>query len=232
VRNDADVNFAWGWNAPAVGVPADNFSMRWTRTAEFDGTTYRFQAWADDGVRVWVDDRLILDAWWDGGLRERTMDYVPSRGTHHLRVEFYDRTGDARVHVWWEKVASPSYPDWKAEYWTGRDLIGEPSLVRNDPHINFDWGLAAPAADLPADGFSARWTRTAEFDPGTYRFHVLVDDGARLWMDDRLIIDAWHDGASRELTVDQVIQQGTHHLRVEFYEHVGEARIHVWWEKI
>ena len=232
VRNDADVNFIWGWDAPAVGVPADNFSVRWTRTAEFDGTTYRFQAWADDGVRVWVDDRLILDAWWDGGLRERTMDYVPSRGTHHLRVEFYDRTGDARVHVWWEKVASPSYPDWKAEYWTGQDLIGEPSLVRNDPHINFNWGLAAPAADLPADGFSARWTRTVEFDAATYRFHVLVDDGARLWVDDRLIVDAWHDGASRELTVDQVIRQGTHHLRVEFYEHVGEARIHVWWEKI
>ena len=59
-------------------------------------------------------------------------------------------------------------------------------------------------------------------------------DRSSLWVrvDDRLIIDAWQDGASRELTVDQVIRQGTHHLRVEFYEHVGEARVHVWWEKI
>jgi len=232
VRDDADVNFAWGWDAPAAGLPADNFSMRWTCTAEFDGTTYRFHAWADDGIRLWVDDRLILDAWWDGGLRERTMDYVPSRGAHALRVEFYDRTGDARVHVWWEKVAVPSYPDWRAEYWSNRGLSGEPALVRNDPHINFNWGLAAPAVDLPADNFSIRWTRTAGFDAATYRFHIWVDDGARLWMDDRLIIDTWDGGSAREVTADQDLRQGIHHLRVDFYEYTGEARIHVWWEKI
>jgi hypothetical protein len=232
VRDDAEVFFSWGWNAPAAGLPADDFAVRWTRTAEFDGTTYRFHAWADDGVRLWVDDRPILDAWWDGGLRERTMDYVLVRGTHHVRVEFYDRTGDARIHVWWEKVAAPAYPDWRGEYWSNQSLSGSPALVRNDPSINFNWGGDAPVTGLPADGFSVRWTRTTEFDAATYRFHVLVDDGARLWVDDLLILDTWRDGAAREVTADHVMAAGNHHLRVEFYEHVGEARIHVWWEKI
>jgi len=230
VRDDVEVYFNWNRDAPAAGLPADDFSARWTRTAEFDGTTYRFHAWADDGVRVWVDDRLIIDAWWDGGLRERTMDYAPVRGTHRLRVEFYERTAEARIHVWWEKVASPPYPDWKGEYWSNQGLSGSPALVRNDPSINFNWGLDGPAPDLPTDGFSARWSRTAEFDAGTYRFHVLVDDGARLWVDDRLILDTWRDGAAREVTADHAITGGPHHLRMEFYEYTGEARIHVWWK--
>jgi hypothetical protein len=232
VRDDAEVYFSWEWNAPATGLPADDFSVRWTRTAGFDGTTYRFHAWADDGVRLWVDDRPILDAWWDGGLRERTMDYVLVRGTHDVRVEFYDRTGDARIHVWWEKVASPSYPDWRGEYWSNQSLSGSPAFVRNDPSINFNWGGDAPVTGLPADGFSVRWNRTAEFDAATYRFHVLVDDGARLWVDDLLILDTWRDGAAREVTADHAMAAGNHHLRVEFYEYTGEARAHVWWEKV
>jgi len=232
VRDDADVNFDWGRSASATSLPADDFSVRWVRTAEFDGTTYRFHVWADDGFRLWVDDRLILDAWWDGGLRERTMDYTPVRGTHHLRVEYYERTGEARIHAWWEKVASPSYPDWKGEYWPNRDLSGSPALVRNDPSLNFNWGWEAPAAGLPADSFSARWTRAVAFDAATYRFHVLVDDGARLWVDGHLIIDTWREGEIRKVTADRAMTGSLHDLRVEFYEYSGEARIHLWWESV
>jgi hypothetical protein len=231
VRDDAEVNFDWGRSAPVDGLPADDFSVRWVRTAEFDGTTYCFHVWADDGFRLWVDDRLILDAWWDGGLRERTMDYTPVRGTHHLRVEYYERTGEARIHAWWEKVTSPSYPDWKGEYWSNRDRSGSPALVRNDPSLNFDWGWEPPATGLPADSFSARWTRAVAFDAATYRFHVLVDDGVRLWVDGHLILDTWRDGV-REVTADHAMAGGPHDLRVEYYEYSGEARIHLWWESV
>jgi hypothetical protein len=51
-------------------------------------------------------------------------------------------------------------------------------------------------------------------------------------VDDLLILDTWRDGAAREVTADHAMAAGIHHLRVEFYEHTNEARIHVWWEKI
>ena len=37
-------------------------------------------------------------------------------------------------------------------------------------------------------------------DAATYQFHMLVDDGARLWLDDLLIVDDWHDGSARQVS--------------------------------
>jgi hypothetical protein len=230
VRNDTAVDFDWGRGAPSTGLPADGFSARWTRSLWFEEGLYRFHAVVDDGIRLWVDDALMIDEWRDGGRREVTADHRLSAANHRLRVEYYERGGDALVHIWWERLAS--YPDWKGQYWSNRRLDGSPAVVRNDGKIDFNWRRGAPAAGLPADNFSARWTRKAEFDAATYRFHVAVDDGARLWVDDRLILDTWHDGGVREVTADHALARGTHHLRVEYYERRGEARIRVWWKKV
>jgi hypothetical protein len=230
VRNDGDVSFNWGAGAPVSGLPADGFSARWTRTPWFDEGLYRFHAVVDDGVRVYVDDVLAIDSWHDGGRRELTAERRLSSRNHALRVEYYERSGEALVHVWWDKLVS--YPDWKGEYWSNRTLSGNPSLVRNDASIDFDWGWGSPAPVLPSADFSARWTRTMTFDAATYRFHVLVDDGAQLRVDDTLIIDSWRDGSLRELKRDYVLARGAHTVQVTYYEHGGEARIHVWWEKV
>jgi len=229
-RNDVTVDFNWGRNAPATGLPVDGFSARWTRALVFEEGLYRFHAVVDDGARLYVDDTLVIDAWQDGGRHEVTADRALANGNHSLRVEYYERAGDALIQVWWEKL--PAYPDWRGEYWSNRSLSGNPALVRNDAAIDFKWGQGAPAAGLPADNFSARWTRAAKFESATYRFHVLVDDGARLWVDDQMIVDTWRDGAAREVTADYALAQGTHRLRFEFYERTGEARIRVWWEKV
>lgn len=53
-------------------------------------------------------------------------------------------------------------------------------LVRDDADVNFDWRTAAPATQLSADDFSARWTRSLSFTAGTYRFYVRSDDGVRV----------------------------------------------------
>jgi hypothetical protein len=230
VRNDTALDFNWGRNTPGTGLPADRFSVRWTRDLGFEGGQYRFHAVVDDGVRVWVDDQLIIDEWQKGAAREVTADHTLSAGKHNLRIEYFELTGEAFIRVWWERTAH--YPDWKGEYWPNRTLSGEPTLVRNDVAINFDWSWGAPAKGRPADSFSARWTRTAHFDVATYRFHVVVDDGARFWVDDRLVIDSWHDGEVRELTADYALVRGVHQLRVEFYEHTRLARVHVWWERV
>ncbi len=229
-RNDAAINFNWGHYAPAAGLPADGFSVRWRRVLMFEEGLYRFHALVDDGVRMWVDGVPVINAWHEGGVRELTADHWLSAGNHTLRIEYFEQTGDALIRVWWEKLAW--YPDWKGEYWSNRTLSGSPALVRNDATVDFNWGWGAPAAGLPTDSFSVRWTRTVEFDAATYRFHVVVDDGARVWLDDRLILDTWRDGAVREVTTDYTLVRGAHNLRVEFYERTGEARIHVWWEKV
>lgn len=229
-RNDAAVNFVWGQSAPASGLPADKFSVRWTRTLEFDAGTYRFRVLVDDGARVSVDGTRVIDAWANGASREVTADVALPAGFHTVVVEYFDVGGDALIQLSWERLNA--YPDWKGEYWSNRSLSGLPVLVRNDVTLDFDWGTGSPAAQIPADGFSARWSRTAEFAVGTYRFHVVVDDGARLWIDNKLVLDRWQDGAVREFTVDVPLAAGAHALRLEVYENVGQARARLHWEPV
>jgi hypothetical protein len=230
VRNDASIDFTWGRNAPATGIPSDGFSARWTRALLFEVGLYRFHAVVDDGVRVYVDDVLVIDSWQDGGQREITADRALAAGYHTLRVEYYERTGEAVARFWWEKLSS--YPNWRGEYWSNRDLSGSPLVTRDDLAIDFSWGAGSPAAGIPTDNFSARWARSADFEGAVYRFHALVDDGVRVWVDDRLVIDSWRDGSLREVTGDVSLVRGPHRVRIDYYERTGEARVRVWWERV
>jgi hypothetical protein len=229
IRNDPAINFNWGMDGPGGGVPSDYFSARWTRNVYFDAGSYRFHAWVDDGVRIWVDDQRVLDAWSDHSLHEVTETRSLSRGTHTVKVEYYDSRFDAQINVWWERVANPSYPEWEGQYWANYLLGGDPTLVRNDSKLDFDWGKGSPGEHVPADNFSARWTRDVKFDSGTYRFYAYADDGVRLYIDGKRVLDEWHSSQDRTYTVD-VHLSGEHKIKVEFYERYGDARLHVWWE--
>ena len=231
VRNDAQIDFDWGKSSPGASIPSDRFSARWTRDVFFEQGTYRFSALVDDGLRLWVKDHLVIDAWSDHSAVALTADYALAKGTYTVRVEYYERTGNARVHLGWNRIAAPAYPDWVGVYWGNRDLRGEPALMRNDKRIDCDWGEGTAAPGLPAGGFSARWTRNARFDGRAYRFHAYVDDGLRLWVDDQLVIDAWQDGSLREVTGERAIVQGWHPVRVEYYERGGDAQVQVWWDE-
>ncbi|MFH1929143.1 MAG: PA14 domain-containing protein [Chloroflexota bacterium] len=240
VRHDSDINYDWGLGAPATGLPSDGFSVRWTADLEFYEGRYSFHALVDDGVRLYLDGALVIDSWVDGPRRELTAERDLPAGKHNLRVEYYENVGDALIRVWWERIAVPSptptekpatYPDWTGRYWDNPALEGTRRIIRNDEHLDFNWGKGSPDHRLPNDNFSARWTRTVKFDEGSYRFHLLVDDGARVWVDGKLIIDEWREGGPREVHADVALTQGKHELEVHYFERVGDARIRVWWER-
>ncbi len=231
VRGEEAVDFDWGDAAPASSLPADGFSARWTGTFDFRKATYRFHILVDDGARLWVDGRLVLDTWRDGEVREVVADLPLEEGSHHLQVGFYERSGRARIHLWWEALPEPTYPDWKGMYWPVPDFRGRPDTVRNDRNIDFDWDIEAPDLGMPADEFSVRWTREIEFRDGTYRFHLKMDDGARVWLDDTLIVDEWRPGPLREVTFERDLR-GKHRFRVEYVDWSGPAQVHFWWERI
>jgi hypothetical protein len=227
VRNDSAIDFDWGHAAPADGLPEDGFSVRWARTLFFEEGLYSFHASVDDGVRLYVDGYLVMDDWNDGGKREVNVERRLAAGNHSIRVEYYEREGRASILVWWQKVHD--YPDWRAEYWANLSLDGAPKLVRNDRTIDFNWGRNAPSPGLTKDSFSVRWSRTLDFEAGTYRFHAHADDGIRFYLDGRLALDEWHDSDGSEVyQVDRTLG-GKHRLMVEYYERTGKARVKVWW---
>ncbi|MCB0180751.1 MAG: PKD domain-containing protein, partial [Anaerolineae bacterium] len=230
VRNDSSVNFNWGSSAPAAGVPADNFSVRWSRKASFSAGTYRFNVTVDDGVRLWIDGRLVIDQWRETAPTTYSVDVNMAEGSHDLKVEYFDRWYDAQIQLSWNRV--DSYPDWKAEYFNNRKLQGSPVLVRNDKKIDFDWGKGSPGGGVDSDDFSARWTRKVDFDGGTYLFKVKVDNGVRLWLDDKLLIDSWQNDDYRQLEARQKVSDGKHRVEVEYFERSGDAKIKVSWDEV
>jgi hypothetical protein len=230
VRNDSGIDFNWGAGSPAQGLPADNFSVRWTRQVAYGAGSYRFYVQVDDGARLWVDGQLVVDQWHDGN-GNYSGDIYLTEGNHALRLEMYERTGGAMVRMWWQEITG--YPDWKGEYFANPDLAGKPALVRNDANVDFNWGAGSPNPGLPADDFSVRWTRHIDFQEGTYRFYIRADDGVSVEMDDQKpFIREWHDGLGATYTADVYVSGGDHKVRVEYYEHLGGAMVQFWWEKL
>jgi hypothetical protein len=103
VRDDAAVDFNWGYGSPAAGIPGDSFSVRWTRTAYFEAGSYRFTARSDDGVRVFVDGRPVIGQWYDHPARTYTGDVRLTAGHHLVVVEYYENGGVATARVTWER---------------------------------------------------------------------------------------------------------------------------------
>jgi hypothetical protein len=229
-RLDQAIDFNWQLGSPATQVNADRFSVRWQGRWRFESAGYRFYAVSDDGVRVWVDGALVLDQWNDQPATLIQAEAEMRAGDHLIKVEYYDAEGDAQVRVWWEP--KDLYTEWRGEYFPNPTLAGKPVLTRNDANLQFDWGDGSPDAQLPADGFSARWTRRMTFDEGAYRVLATADDGIRVWVDDLAVIDEWHDSQQTTYAGYRWLKAGLHNVRVEYFEGQGQARVRVWWEKL
>lgn len=117
-----------------------------------------------------------------------------------------------------------SLPRVHAEYFDNQHLQGAPKIVREEKAINFNWGPGSPDSSIPGDHFSARFTLTfAPPKAGRYAFIANSDDGMRVFLDDKLILDDWSDHAVRKRIAFVPVSEGEHKVRVEYYENMGEA---------
>lgn len=226
VRDDPEIDFNWADRAPAPGMPADDFSVRWTRTVNFRGGKYIFTVEVDDGVRLWVDDRLIIDEWRDTRPTTYRAEIKLDAGPHQVRLEYYEHLANAMVRLTWHRPE-----DWKARYYANRRLQGDPVLERWEEELDHDWGSGSPHPAVPADNFSARYISNVNFKADRYVFTVEVDDGARLWVDGELLIDNWQEGVRTLRAEKRFDYEGERQVRVEYFERWGNARLRVSWER-
>jgi hypothetical protein len=101
-RVDASVDFDWGWGSPDTAIAGDSFSVRWTgdvrpRTSE----TYTFYTHADDGVRLWVDGRLLVDRWTDGQTEESGSILLTAGRRYRITLEYYEAYWGATARLLW-----------------------------------------------------------------------------------------------------------------------------------
>jgi chitodextrinase len=237
-RCESALDHGWGSGSPA-GVPADRFSARWTGTHSFAAGTYQFTATADDGLRLWVDGALVIDAWKEQAPTTYQATRTLTAGEHALKVEYYENGGGAVARVGWQLNQLPPPPpppsscpigDYLAQYYGTMTLSGTAVLQRCERSVNYDWGGGSPAAGVPADRFSTRWTGTFSFAAGSHQFTATADDGIRVWLDGTLVIDAWKEQAPTSYQATRTLTAGEHALKVEYYENGGGAVARLSWQ--
>ena len=150
-RIDPTVDFIWGAAAPAPGIGAETFSVRWTGQIQPQfSETYRFYTVSNDGVRLWVDGQRLVNNWTNHGTTENSGTIALAAGQRYaITMEFYEDTGNATARLLW---SSPSTP--KAVVPSAR-LFPETPAAPTTIRVNFQLASAAVPAGYLKDGGAA-----------------------------------------------------------------------------
>jgi hypothetical protein len=104
--NGQNINFEWGASSPDSSIPEDDFSARWTGYLESKYTEdMTLQLVSDDGVRMWIDDNLVLDKWeaYSNVLHEVTIPFENGK-IYKIRVEYNDLGLGATCVLYWKSA--------------------------------------------------------------------------------------------------------------------------------
>jgi beta-glucosidase len=119
----------------------------------------------------------------------------------------------------------------KGEYFNNKDLQGEPVATRLDADVNFDWFTNSPFPQVPVDNFSVRWTgQLVPNVSGTYQLGARADDGVRVYLEDKLLVDNWRDGSAKTVTWPVELEAGrVYKIRIEYYDRYASATAKLVW---
>lgn len=253
-RIDPKIDFPWLRGFPIPNLDGEGFAARWTGAIVAPRAgAYRLIAHHDDGCRIWVDDVMISDAWRNGGgTSEGFVEFTAK--PQAFRVEFYNHNGPAHLTLHWvapgQELMSVVPPD---VFFVGKEaatrLAGKPTtavkgfglageyfdgefgrrlFTRVDPDVNFCWFRAYPHPAM-TEAFSVRWTGFLRArNPGRYRIAVTVDDGCRIYIDQKLVLSRWVQNGVWDTTVDLTGKPQA--LVIEYNNRFRDAKFGVTWQ--
>jgi YVTN family beta-propeller protein len=344
-RVDPTVNMSLAYNeGPAPGIGHDLFSVRWTGQVISPTTETRtFIVTADDGVRLWLNNQLVVDQWHDQGTTSYSVPLAVTAGVPvDIRIDYYQNLWGAVARLEWqsatqtrqviprerlttgaggpvpllatasatvtgafpvsvtfgESVTGLAAADFivangtatalsgsgaaytltvtpaangevtvnlpanscfntqnqpntagntlsvtysppagallaglKGEYYAGKNFESL-VLTRIDETINFAWLINSPAAGVPANQFSVRWTgKVTALHSETYTFFPTTDDGVRLWVNGVLLVDRWNDQGPTTWPATIALTAGTPvDIRMDYYDNEWGATARLEWQ--
>ena len=165
-----------------------------------------------DGIKSRAGDSINVVYAPGCGLRTKEWEVIPSK---YLSTTINNKPAEGLT----------------GEYFDNITLTGAPVITRNDKEVNFNWTLFSPASALPLDFYSARWTGVLKApSTGTYKIGLDGNDGYRLYINDKLIIDNWQKQTYSTKLASYSFEKGKAcNVRVEFFEPNGNAHIKLIW---
>ncbi len=255
-RVDKDINFASTLEAFPGTKLVDNFYVRWTGVLKVpkDGR-YKFYLNSDDGSRLFIDRDKVVDNGGTHDMTEVSGEAELKAGDHEIKVEFFDEAEDAGCILSWEangmpKAVLPASVLFHKAGGAESGLLAEffkteegsedfpdfpaskaPDLKRVDKDINFestqdDW----PGTSFK-DFFYIRWTGKIRIPAeGAYTFYLESDDGSRMFIDGKQVLDNGGAHAMEEVAGGMNLTAGDHALKVEFFEKDVDAGCKLRWK--
>ncbi|MBE7463708.1 MAG: protein kinase [Planctomycetes bacterium] len=179
--------------------------------------------------RTWqkAEQQFQAQAW-----KDARGSYEAFQNEHGKSQEFAKRGEELKArlaHI--DGILNPNRPGLWATYFKGMDHKPENvALQRVDPQIVFAWGGGGPADQVGSDQFSARWEGFIKIEKGgSYTFTGYSDDGIRLWIGDKLVLEFWQDRARMPTPGSIDLPPGLYPLRVDYYENGGGADCELRW---
>ena len=120
----------------------------------------------------------------------------------------------------------------KGEYFSNMKLQGEPTFVRIDSVIDFDWSSNPPQKGFKREEYSVRWTGKLRA-PATMKnvsIDITTDDGVRLYIDGKKVVDSWRDRSPEIDSYNMDIDSGkVYDIKIEYYQNGGGASARLSW---
>jgi len=118
-RTDNNINFDWVRNSPGKPIVEDNFSASWQGFIKpLYSEKYTFEAKADDGIRVWIDGKLVIDNWVNEttGTQSNVMEAAKGNSvaggieltagkTYTIRIEYIEKDLNAHAYLYWSSTS-------------------------------------------------------------------------------------------------------------------------------
>lgn len=256
-RVDKQINFASTLEAFPGTKLLDNFYATWTGVLRIpkDGA-YTFYLDSDDGSRLFIDGKQIVDNGGSHAMEEVSGKADLKAGDHEIKVEFFDEEEDAGCILSWEtaskakevvpaavlfhKAAGGGEPGLLAELFQLQDGLEDfpqlpagkvPDLKRVDKNIAFESTLENWPDTKLQDFFYVRWTGKIRIPAdGKYTFFLESDDGSRLFIDGKPVVDNGGTHEMTEVSGDAELKAGDHELKVEFFDEEQDAGCKLSWK--
>jgi len=252
-RIDPNIECYWDGAAPAAGVPADEFSVRWTGWIKppREGR-YKLIVACDDGVRMWIDGEQVINRYVAGN-RVTDCSLELSDEPHAIRLEYFDGEGPGWISLLWQHVSSPHmavvpqevlFPDEaSARAKVNKGAIPKTGLtaehfdksfrrkfgVTTVPRAEALWGDGGPSWETPTD-LCVRYSGFL-LPPATgkYKITCYADDALRVWLDDKPILENKIDKRKIEVAHIDLTAGDPCPIKIEFTDQGGWGSYYLHW---
>jgi hypothetical protein len=256
IRLDETVDFDWSIGEPVSGAGIDYFGVVWSGEVEAPAAgDFTFWLEADEHAALSIDGKQIVESRSRRiGEEAASAPITLEAGKKYpLQLTYFDWTGSARVRLLWSGpgIAKSTIPKGRlyaksysavhsasveghhgllGTYYRDAEFGGATSS-RIDPMIDFNWSGRDPMPGISRSNLSVRWSGQIKADHSEeYTFHLLADHHARLWIDDKLIIDRGDQSWLSETRGGIPLVAGERYdLRLQMHSRSGNAAAKLMW---